>query len=216
MKESEINVMLVDDHHIVRQGMGMLINSQPDMNVSHDADNVADAVTILKQYGSEIDIALIDISLNGSSGFELLKSIRIHQPQLPTLVISMHDEILYAERAIHSGANGYIMKQEASETVISSIRAIMQGELAVSDTIKQRLKTSDANASTILIDKLTASELEVLLLLGQGKTTSDIAKNNNRSIKTIEAHRANIRRKLELPDGNALLMFAIQMQTKVI
>jgi len=208
--------MLVDDHHIVRQGMGMLINSQPDMNVSHDADNVADAVTILKQYGSEIDIALIDISLNGSSGFELLKSIRIHHPQLPTLVISMHDEILYAERAIHSGANGYIMKQEASETVISSIRVIMQGELAVSDTIRQRLKTSDANASTILIDKLTASEIEVLLLLGQGKTTSDIAKNNNRSIKTIEAHRANIRRKLELPDGNALLMFAIQMQTKVI
>lgn len=214
MKESEIKVMLVDDHNIVRQGMGMLIDSQPDMIVSHDADNVAAAISILKQYGDEIDIALVDISLNGQSGFELLKSIRIHQPQLATLVISMHDEILYAERAIHAGAKGYIMKQEASETVISSIRSIMQGEVVVSDIIRQRLENTSAN--TTLIDKLTASEFEVLQLLGQGKTTSEIAKLNNRSIKTIEAHRANIRRKLELSDGNALLMFALQMQAEAL
>jgi len=209
MSEPNIKILLVDDHHIVRQGMSMLINNQPDMNVSHDAGGVQEAIATLKQSSEQIDIALIDISLNGSSGFELLKYMRINHPDLPVLVISMHDEMLYAERAIRGGAKGYIMKQEASDNMINSIRVIMQGNIVVSEQIRQRIENS---SSSNVLDRLTASEFEVLQLLGQGKTTSDIAKINTRSIKTIEAHRANIRQKLGLPDSNALMMFAIQMQ----
>jgi DNA-binding NarL/FixJ family response regulator len=212
MEEKNIRVMLVDDHIIVRQGMGMLINTQIDMTVAFDAESVDDAISIIKKSHDEIDILLIDISLNGSSGFELLKYIRIHKPELPALMISMHDESLYAERAINSGAKGYLMKQEASDTVIESIRAIIDGKIVLSDKIRQRLESSNSGGEQSLIDTLTTSELEILQLVGQGISTNDIAKLKSRSVKTIEAHRSNIRRKLDLDDGNALLMFAIKMQ----
>lgn len=217
MARGLINIMLVEDHQLVRQGMSMLINSQDDMSVIYDCACVEEAKQFLKKSTDKVDIIIIDISLDGVSGFDLMKWIRIYHSDVPTLAISMHDELLYAERAISTGASGYIMKQEASEKVINGIRAVMNGQIVVSETIRSRIDSNEQTVTTkdSVISNLTACEYEVFQLLAQGKSTNEIARLNSRSVKTIEAHRANIRKKLGLLDGNALIRFAVKMQSDI-
>lgn len=215
MAQVLIRIMLVEDHQLVSQGMSMLINAQDDMKVVYQCASVNNAKQYLQSTADKPDVAIVDISLDGVSGLELIKWIRIQHSDLPTLAISMHDELLYAERAIQTGASGYIMKQEASDKVIYGIRAVNNGETVLSDAIRAKIEHPDGTGKNSVIDSLTYREYEVFQLLAQGKSTSEIASLNNRSVKTIEAHRANIRKKLGLPDGNALLRYAIKMHSEV-
>lgn len=216
MAHGPINIMLVEDHQLVRQGMSMLINSQDDMDVVYDCACVDEAKQFLQTSYDQVDIVIIDISLDGGvSGFDLMKWVRIYHSDVPTLAISMHDELLYAERAIKTGASGYIMKQEASDKVIDGIRSVINGQIVVSEAIRSRIDSNQHSDSDSLISHLTAREYEVFQLLAQGKSTGEIASLHSRSVKTIEAHRANIRKKLGLSDGNALMRYAIKMQSEI-
>lgn len=203
-------VMLVDDHAMVRQGMAMLINAEHDMEVCCDAEDVGDAMSAL-ELEHQPDIVLVDLSLKTLSGFELIKSIHILIPALPVLVVSMHDETVYAERALRSGARGYVMKHEAGQAMILAIREVLKGNFYLSEQMRTKLldRFVTGNAeSEQLINSLTPSEFEVLHLIGSGHSSRDIAKMLNRSIKTIEVHRANIRAKLHLKDGADLMRYA--------
>ncbi len=202
--------MLVDDHAMLRHGMAMLINAEPDMEVFAEADDVGEAMAQLESEHHP-DIVLVDLSLKTLSGLELIKSIHILIPALPVLVVSMHDETVYAERALRSGARGYVMKQEPGNTLIESIREVLRGNYYLSEAmhtqLMDRFVTGNPESSP-LINSLTPSEFEVLHLIGSGHSSREIAKLLSRSIKTIEVHRANIRGKLQLRDGADLVRYA--------
>jgi DNA-binding NarL/FixJ family response regulator len=203
-------VMLVDDHALVRQGMAMLINAEHDMEMCCDAEDVGDAMAKL-ELEHQPDIVLVDLSLKTLSGFELIKSIHILIPALPVLVVSMHDETVYAERALRSGARGYVMKQESGQVMILAIREVLKGNFYLSEQMRTKLMdrfvTGNAESEQ-LINSLTPSEFEVLHLIGSGHSSQEIARLLSRSIKTIETHRANIRAKLQLKDGADLMRYA--------
>jgi len=203
-------IMLVDDHALVRQGMAMLINAEHDMEVCCDAEDVGDAMAKL-ELEHQPDIVLVDLSLKTLSGLELIKSIHILIPVLPVLVVSMHDETVYAERALRSGARGYVMKHEAGQVMLLAIREVLKGNFYLSEQMRTKLLdrfVTGTAESEQLINSLTPSEFEVLHLIGSGHSSRDIANLLNRSIKTIEVHRANIRTKLHLKDGADLMRYA--------
>lgn len=203
-------VMIVDDHAMVRDGLAMLVNAQPDMEVWGDAEDGGEAMAKLESEHHP-DIVLVDLSLKTLSGMELIKSIRIMIPSLPMLVVSMHDENAYAERALRAGARGYVMKMEAGDVLINAIREVLKGNYYLSEIMHtklfDRLFTENSQAE-LLINSLTPSEFEVLHLIGSGHSSREIAKLLSRSIKTIEVHRANIRVKLNLKDGADLMRYA--------
>lgn len=203
-------VMLVDDHEMVRNGMALLINAEPDMEAWGDAEDGGEAMAKLEAEHHP-DIVLIDLSLKTLSGMELIKSIRILIPAMPMLVVSMHDENAYAERALRAGARGYVMKQEAGNVLIGAIREVLKGNYYLSETMHtklfDRLLTKNSEVE-MLINSLTPSEFEVLHLIGSGHSSREIAKLLSRSIKTIEVHRSNIRIKLNLKDGADLIRYA--------
>ncbi len=202
--------MLVDDHAMVRHGIAALVNAQEDMTVFGEAGDVDTAVAMIKS-GDFPDLVLIDLSLNGASGFELLKKLHIRFPLLPMLVVSMYDEHECAERALQAGARGYVMKQEVFDVLLSAVRQVLAGNIylsaAMSSSLLRRIATGDME-STSPINRLTPSEFEILHLIGEGHTSQQIALILHRSIKTIEAHRGNIRKKLHLRDGTDLNRFA--------
>lgn len=205
-------VLLVDDHPIVRQGLTLLINQEPDLMVCGEAEaawSVPAAVVALNP-----DVILLDISLNGPDGFELLKGLRVTHAALPILVLSMHDELLYAERALRAGANGYIMKQEATDKVLVAIRRILRREVYVSDRISNRMLQQMVSKSTPAREPLVASlsdrELEVFRLIGDGRGTRQIATALHLSVKTVESYQAHIKEKLGLPSARALVQRAIE------
>ena len=202
--------MLVDDHAMLRHGMAMLINAEPDMEVFAEADDSGEAMAQLESEHHP-DIVLVDLSLKTLSGFELIKSMHILIPALPVLVVSMHDETVYAERALRSGARGYVMKQEPGDVLIAAIREVLRGNYYMSEAmhtqLMDRFVTGNPEAGP-LINSLTPSEFEVLHLIGAGHSSREIAKLLSRSIKTIEVHRANIRGKLQLRDGADLIRYA--------
>ena len=203
-------VMLVDDHAMLRHGMAMLINAESDMEVLAEAEDGGEAMSIL-QMEDHPDIVLVDLSLKTLSGFDLIKSMHILIPALPVLVVSMHDETVYAERALRSGARGYVMKQEPGEVLISAIREVLKGNFYLSEFMHTKLLNRFVTGnveSEQLINSLTPSEFEVLHLIGAGQSSREIAKLLNRSIKTIEVHRANIRGKLNLKNGADLIRYA--------
>ena len=205
-------VFIVDDHPIVRQGLTLLINQEPDLVVCGEAEaawSVPAALATLRP-----DVLILDLSLNGPDGIDLLKSIRATDVELPILVLSMHDESMYAERALRAGANGYIMKQEATDRVLVAIRRILRHEVYVSDrianTMLQQIVARQASSPQSLIGTLSDRELEVFRLIGDGHGTREIAEQLRLSIKTVESYQAHIKDKLSLPSARALMQRAIE------
>jgi DNA-binding NarL/FixJ family response regulator len=205
-------VFLVDDHPIVRQGLTLLINQEPDLIVCGEAEAAWSVPAALATLNP--DILIVDLSLNGPDGLDLLKSIRQTDVELPILVLSMHDESIYAERALRAGANGYIMKQEATERVLVAIRRILHHEYYVSDrianTMLQQLVSKPVHARESLIAALSDRELEVFRLIGDGHGTREIAEQLHLSVKTVESYQAHIKDKLSLPSARALMQRAIE------
>ncbi len=204
-------VFIVDDHPIVRQGLKLLIDQEPDLMVCGEAENARSVLPAIQDL--KPDIAIIDISLGHDSGIELIKTIRLQHPDLPLLVLSMHDETLYAERALRAGAKGYIMKQEAPERVIIAIRQVLQGKIFLSDAMSAKMLNtfidSRRDETTSSIELLSDRELQVFQLLGRGLGTRQVADSLNISIKTVEAYRANIKEKLNLKSSAELVQHAI-------
>ena len=211
--KKQINVLIVDDHPIVREGLKQLLNSQEDIIV---LGSVEDANTALKEIKNKLyDLLIIDISLKGSiNGLELTKTINSLYPDLPILILSMYDESIYAERAIRAGARGYIMKQEMTGTIVDAIKKITEGKIYLSDDMSSKsldelmFKQNVRIGNTI--EKLTDRELEVFQLIGHGYKTQDIASKLCLSIKTIDTYRIRIKEKLNLNDSTELTKTAIE------
>jgi DNA-binding NarL/FixJ family response regulator len=204
-------VFVVDDHPIVRQGLALLINQQPDLTVCGEAEDAQSALESLAS--AEPDILVVDISLQGPDGLDLLKAIRSHDANLPVLILSMHDETVYAERALRAGAQGYIMKQEATEQVLIALRRILSQDVYVSDRIASRMLqryigTSKADGAPSMTE-LTDRELEVFRLIGKGHSTRQIAVELHLSIKTVESYQSHIKEKLALRTSRELVQHAI-------
>ncbi len=202
--------MVVDDHAIVLHGLKELINNEPDLEVTLTADSAERALEILREHLP--DIVVTDISLPGLSGLELIKELTRLQPDLPTLVLSMHDELVHGERALRAGAKGYLVKQEAPENVIKAIRKLLSGERYLSERMQsllaQKVRGRLTNQPPSILSSLTDREHEIFRLIGIGLGTSEIAAKLNRSVKTIEAHRANLKQKLGLRNAHELNRFA--------
>jgi DNA-binding NarL/FixJ family response regulator len=205
-------VFVVDDHPIVRQGLALLINREPDLTVCGEAEEMHAALSAIPV--AKPDILIVDISLNGPDGLELLKNIRITSPRLPVLILSMHDESIYAERALRAGANGYIMKQEATENVLVALRRILNGEIYVSGRIANSMLQHYVHGASpspqSSISELTDRELEVFRLIGEGHSTRQIAEELHISVKTVESYQAHIKEKLSLRSARELVQHAIQ------
>jgi DNA-binding NarL/FixJ family response regulator len=181
-------ILIVDDHPLFRHGIADLINAEPDLEICGEADNAPSALEGIRRFSP--DLVTVDISLRGANGIELLKSIKAEHAKLPLLVLSMHDESLYALRALRAGARGYIMKQEALDRVMSAIRQVLRGDLYVSPSMSGRMieefvQGSSGAAGASIADKLTDRELEILQLIGQGHGVQQIAKELNLSAKTV-------------------------------
>jgi DNA-binding NarL/FixJ family response regulator len=205
-------VLVVDDHPIVRQGLTLLINREPDLVVCGEAEESMGAMHVLAS--ARPDVLIVDISLNGPDGLDLLKNIRTTHPNLPVLILSMHDESIYAERALRAGANGYIMKQEATGKVLVAVRRILNGEIYVSDRIANNMLKHYVTGSGTLrnssIADLSDRELEVFRLIGEGHGSRQIAEELHLSIKTVESYQAHIKEKLSLRSARELMQHAIQ------
>jgi len=205
-------IFIVDDHPIVREGLTLMMNRQPDLMVCGEAEEAAGALQAISSIHP--DFLIIDISLNGPDGLDLLKSIRVRFPTLPVLILSMHDETIYAERALRAGAQGYIMKQEATEKVLVAVRQILEGKVYVSDRIANRMLQQYVSGSNSEKDSpiaiLSDRELEVFRLIGEGHSTRKIAEELHLSVKTVESYQAHIKDKLSLKSGRELVQRAIQ------
>lgn len=205
-------VALVEDHPMFREHLSQLINRDLGMEVCGEADNIRDAMKLLKD--KQPDIAIVDITLRGSSGLELLKDLKAQAIDLPVLVLSMHDEELYAERSLRAGARGYITKNEASSEVVKAIRKVVAGEVYVSKHMTAKLleRMTQKRSSTELqgLSSLADRELEVFQLLGKGKSTHDIAVALNLGDSTVETYRARIKEKLQLRSAAELYLRAGQ------
>lgn len=205
-------VFVIDDHPLLRQGLAMLINQQADMRVCGEAEDMRVAMQCIVQLNP--DIIVLDISLKGPDGLEVLKTIRATKPDLPVLVLSMHDEATYAERAIRARANGYIMKQEATEKVLVAIRRILDGEVYLSDAMSKKLLQQFIDGTPSVLESRIATlsdrELEVFRLIGEARATREIAEELHLSVKTVETYQAHIKEKLGLKSGRELIQHAIQ------
>lgn len=205
-------IVVIDDHPILRQGIVQLINEQKDFTVVGQTDEAKKAVSLIQQ--AKPDCVVLDVSLKGSSGIEAAKDIKVVFPKMKILMLSMHDENIYASRALKAGATGYVMKDAPPEAVIVALRKVMNGEVAISATYSAKLlrnfahRGADATASPV--DLLSDRELEVFTFIGKGFGTRPIAEKLNLSVKTIESHRAHIKEKLNLETATELVHYAIQ------
>jgi DNA-binding NarL/FixJ family response regulator len=205
-------VYVVDDHPLLRQGLALLINREPDLMVCGEAEEAHAALKAIAV--NQPDILIADISLNGPDGLDLLKTLRTMHPDLPVLILSMHDESIYAERALRARANGYIMKQEATEKVLVALRRILGGDIYLSEKMANKLLHQYISGSSGDISSrlsvLSDRELEVFRLIGEGCSTRQIAEALHLSIKTVETYQAHIKEKLSLRSGRELVQHAIQ------
>ena len=207
-------VLLVDDHPIVRERLGELIALEVDLEVCGEAEDAQGALDAVAR--AQPDIAIVDISLKDSYGIELIKDLKERHPNLPVLVLSMHEESMYAERALRAGAKGYLNKSEASKKVVAALRQVLAGQIFVSEKMAAGLlqkvasgrKPSTQGGSPIGV--LTDRELEIFQLLGQGKSAKEIGNTLKISVKTVEAHREHIKQKLNFKTSNELLRYAIE------
>jgi DNA-binding NarL/FixJ family response regulator len=202
-------IFIVDDHPVFRDGLVGLVKREADLAVCGEADNAPQALSGIET--SKPDLVLADIGLPGKSGLELIKDLRAMRPEMAVLVISMHDETLYAERVLRAGGRGYIMKQEGPEKMLQAIRQVLDGQIYLSGKMSARIldALSDRRAKTNSpIARLTDREFEILQLIGQGKDSHAIAEQLHLSVKTVDAHRGNIKEKLELESGTELICYA--------
>jgi DNA-binding NarL/FixJ family response regulator len=202
-RETRVQVVLVEDHPMFREQLAQLINKQPDMIVCAEAANAIDGFAVINR--EQPALAIIDITLKGSSGLELLKDLRAQKIEVPVLMLSMHAETLYAERALRAGANGYITKEEASAKVMTAIRQVLAGEIYLDQrfmkSVVSQILVNPRNNSGAPIERLTDRELAVFELIGEGSTTREIGARLGVSVATVETYRARIKEKLGL--GNA-------------
>jgi len=208
----KINIFLVDDHPLIRKGLSQLLSGEADMVICGEAEDVPGALRGIEQKGPDLIIA--DISLRGNNGLELIKNVKALYPHLKVLVFSMHDEVVYAQRALRAGARAYVMKQEDAEKIKAAIRRIMEGDIyvsqRVSDQLLHQIVSGTVGNSKSPVERLSDRELEVVQLIGSGLSTREIAKNLNVSVKTIESHRAHIKEKLNLKNATELVQFSVQ------
>lgn len=212
-RSGKARILVVEDHPIVSQGLKQLIDGESDMSVVGATDRGDAAVKLVDTL--KPTLLLVDLSLKDMSGIDLIKELTVKRPELPILVLSMYDEQLYAERVLRAGARGYIMKEAASDNVVAAIRQVLGGETYLGDRVKARLlnrlvKSPEPQKQSSPIERLSDRELEVFRLLGQGYSTRRIAERFNRSIKTIEIYRANIKHKLDLKDATELIHYAVR------
>ena len=203
-------ILIVDDHPLVRSGFAQLIGDCPDLEVCCEAADMAEALKLVDD--NPPDLAVIDLSLAGGSGLDLIERIKSRNPDILMLVASMHDETLYAERVLAAGARGYINKQEAQENIIRAIRQVLAGKVYLSQAMTERLLNGlvDTRDEKRDIERLSNRELQVFELIGEGVPVSQIASQLNLSIKTIETHQANIKKKLGLGSAHELNQRAIR------
>lgn len=205
-------VFVIDDHPIVRQGLVQLINREPDLYVCGEAEDTYEALKAMPRVRP--DVAIVDISLKGADGIELIKNLKTTTAGLPVLVLSIHDEALYAPRALRAGARGYIMKQEATENVLVALRRVLGGDVYLSDRMTNKMLVRFVGGQTpaqgFLVDRLSDRELEVFRLIGQGHGTRRIAEQLHLSIKTVESYREHIKEKMMLRDASELVRHAVQ------
>jgi len=204
-------ILLVDDHPIFRHGLAELLDTQTDLTVCGHADSAPSALEQMRRL--QPDLAILDITLRGTNGIELVKLMKAEYPQMPVLVLSMHDEALYGLRALRAGALGYVMKAEGVQHVLEAVRRVLEGKMFVSPKLSEKLIFKAVHGSESdspsPIDRLSDRELEVLVMLGRGHSTRSIAKQINLSVKTVETHRAHIKEKLGFADANEMVRFAI-------
>jgi DNA-binding NarL/FixJ family response regulator len=211
VQAAQKRILIVDDHPVFRRGIAALITEQVDLTVCGEAENAPTALDAMRRL--KPDLALLDISMPGANGIELIKLMLAEHPKLPILILSMHDESLYALRALRAGAKGYVMKAEAMTQVIAAIRKVLGGAIYVSPRFSERLVfkaiQSLEGGMGSPVDHLSDRELEVLQLLGKGFGTREIANELHLSVKTIETHRAHIKEKLGFKDAGEMVRFAI-------
>lgn len=205
-------VLIVDDHAVMREGLVAQINREPDLKVCGEAATARAALEAVEQFTP--DLALVDINLPGRNGLELIRDLRALRPSLPVLVLSMHDASLFAERVLRAGGRGYVSKQQTGEQLIDAIRHVLSGQIYLSEEVSTRLLGSlsgQAERPRTLspVELLTERELEVFNLIGQARETKDISRQLGMSAKTVEAHRASIKRKLKLKTGPELTRHAV-------
>jgi DNA-binding NarL/FixJ family response regulator len=206
------SVLLVDDHPFMRAGLRQLIDRQPDLLVCGEAGNPAEAFQQLA--GRVPDLILTDLTMPGRGGLEFLRDLRAGHEKVPILVVSMHDEGVYAERALRAGARGYIMKEAGGENLLAALRRVLAGEIYVSPRMSARILDAISarrpRGSSSPIERLTDREFEVFQLIGQGKSTRDIAGELHLSPKTVDVHRGHIKEKLGLRDVTSLIRHAVR------
>ncbi|NOX99723.1 MAG: response regulator transcription factor, partial [Verrucomicrobia bacterium] len=210
--KKKTQVMIVDDHPIMRHGLAQLIDAQPELEVCSWAGTALEALAAIPEKKPEL--ALLDISLPDRNGLELLKDLRALHPEVMVLMVSMHDESLYAERALRAGAKGYIMKEEAADKLIEAIRTVLDGKIYVSVEMSTRIiemfSGSSRASSVAPLSRLTDRELEVFEEIGKGKATREVAEMLGISARTVDAHRAHLKKKLGMKDGSELVRYAVR------
>lgn len=212
MNKGKTKIILVDDHPLVREWLSNLIHQQPDLAICGEAETASAAMQAIAD--TKPDVAIVDISLKDSSGIELIKNIKAVHPQLAVIVLSMHDERLYAERALRAGARGYIMKRETTKKIITAIRRVMEGDLYLSErltaVLAEKFVDGGLTSASSPIEQLSDRELEVFQMIGEGYETRQIAESLNVSMKTIQVYCARIKEKLKLANATELLREAIR------
>jgi DNA-binding NarL/FixJ family response regulator len=200
-------VMVVDDHPVVRQGIKLMVNAEPDLTICGEAQTEQAARRMIREL--KPDALVVDLSLEEGDGFNVVRDARAHFPDIRILVLSMHDEAIYAERLLAQGASGYIMKQAATEQLITALRTVLRGERFISDALQSSLARRKDEAGEQK-SRLSARELQVINLVGHGLGTREIADNLSLSVKTVETHRLTIKRKLALETNSQLVQYAIK------
>jgi DNA-binding NarL/FixJ family response regulator len=209
---SVTRLLVVDDHPIVRLGLVELLSEQPDLQVVAEAANANETMEVLEN--ESIDLLVLDLSLEGMDGLELIKNLKALHGDLPILVVSTHDEKFYAQRALHAGALGYLSKESATDYIVDAVRRVRSGKIYVSEEMSDRMLHNMVDgrheATDSPIDRLSDRELEVFRGIGRGLSTRQIAEELSLSVKTIETYRENIKTKLDFADGHEMVRYAVQ------
>jgi DNA-binding NarL/FixJ family response regulator len=205
-------IVIVDDHPVMRLGLTALIDAEPELTVCGEASTARSALSVIRK--SQPDLVIVDLMLKGLSGLDVVKKMKTRHPEIPSLILSMHDESVYAERALRAGASGYVTKQQLDDTVLKAIRCVLDGGKYMSKAVQAKLAEKFLGGQTLQnnspLDALSDRELEVFRMIGEGRSTRQVAKRLSLSIKTIESHQEHIKQKLTLSSSTELVHRAIE------